>query len=93
VDGIFAMTKTKTDADYHQECTQRFIDLANILKDEGVSTNIVSNGLITAAGLYASYVAAGNDGGLTESGVAKIAEIFRLELERLQKIKKANSGV
>jgi hypothetical protein len=85
-------TKTKTDAEFHQECAQRFIDLANIMKDEGISINVVSNGLLTATGLYASYVAAGNDGGLTESGVEKVAEIFRHELQRLQKIKKASSG-
>jgi len=86
------MTKTKTELEFHQECTQRFIDLANIMKDEGISTNVVSNGLLTATGLYASYVAAGNDGGLTESGVEKVAELFKRELERLQKIKKASSG-
>jgi hypothetical protein len=80
---------TKPDAETHQQCAQRFIDLANSMKDEGTSINVVSAGMITATGLYASYVAAGNEGGLTESGIEKVAAVFKNELERIQAIKKS----
>ena len=83
---------SKTDAEIHQQCVQRFIDLANTMKDEGIGINVVSGGLITASGLYASYVAGGNDGGLTASGVEKVAAVYKRELERIQKIKKESSG-
>ncbi len=47
---------------------------------------------MTASGLYASYVAGGNDGGLTDSGVEKVAGVYRRELERIQQIKKESNG-
>jgi hypothetical protein len=84
---------TKTASEIHQECVNRFIDLANTMKDEGVDTNVVSAGLMSASGVYASYLAAGNDGGLTASGVEKVAAAYKRELERIEKIKKDNKGV
>jgi hypothetical protein len=78
----------KSDAEVHLESVNRFIEMANAMKDEGVNINVVSGALMTASGLYASYVAGGNEGGLTESGVEKVSEVYRRELERIQKIKK-----
>tara|TARA_R110000823_G_scaffold210224_13_gene340569 strand:+ start:27884 stop:28141 length:258 start_codon:yes stop_codon:yes gene_type:complete len=72
----------------HHDCVNRFIALANAMKDEEIDINVVNAGLMTAAGLYASYVVGGNDGGLTESGVDKVSEVFRNELRRIQEIKK-----
>lgn len=80
------------DTENHRECVNRFIELANAMKDEGVDINIVSGSLMTASGLYASYVAGGNDGGLTDSGVEKVAGVYKRELERIQQIKKESSG-
>ena len=83
---------TKTDAEIHNECVQRFIDLANAIKNEGMDVNIVSAGLMSASALYASYLVAGNAGGLTASGVEKVSAVYKRELERIQEIKKAGSA-
>ncbi|MFT4517703.1 MAG: hypothetical protein ACI9JM_000080 [Halioglobus sp.] len=72
----------------HLQCVNRFIALANTMKGEGIDTNIVSGSLMTASGLYASYVAGGNAGGLTDSGVEKVSAVYKRELERIQQIKK-----
>jgi len=81
----------KSDAEVHLESVNRFIEMANAMKDEGVNINVVSGALMTASGLYASYVAGGNEGGLTDSGVQKVSEVYKRELERIQKIKKEAS--
>lgn len=82
----------KSDTELHKDCVNRFIELANTMKNEGVDTNLVSGGLMTASGLYASFVAGGNQGGLTESGIDKVVSVFRRELERVEKHKKKDSG-
>jgi len=79
---------TRTDTEHHQACVQRFIELANAIKNEGVPINVVSGALMTASALYASYLIAGNDGGLTASGVEKVSGVYKRELERIQKLKK-----
>lgn len=79
--------------DLHRNSVNRFIALANEIKDEGVDINLVSASLMTASGVYASYVAGGNEGGLTESGIEKIAKVYREELARIQEIKKKAAGV
>jgi len=76
----------------HRECVNRMIALANTLKDEGVSVNVVSASLMTASGLYASYIVGGNEGGLTESGVQKVSEVYKSELTRLQDIKRGQEA-
>lgn len=82
---------SNTDSENHQACVQRFIDLANAIKNEGMAINIVSGALMTASALYASYLVAGNDGGLTDSGVDKVAGVYKRELERIQQVKKQNT--
>ena len=77
-----------SDSETHLACVNRFIALANQMKDEGVTPNIVGGALMSAAGLYASFVAGGNEGGLTQSGIEKIATVFKHELERLEQLKK-----
>ena len=59
---------TQTDKEYHQTCLNRFIELANQMKDEGVPTNVVSTAMMSASAVYATFVVTGNTGGLTESG-------------------------
>ena len=81
-------TDIKTDHQINIECLNRFIDLANSIKDEGVDIKMVSYGLMSASGYYTTYALGGNDGGLTDSGVEKITATYKSELERIQKLKK-----
>ena len=78
----------RNDMDTHRKCVNRLIALANEMKDEGIDINVVSASLMTASGLYASYVAGGNEGGLTESGVEKVSGAYRKELARIQDVKR-----
>ena len=43
---------------------------------------------MSASAVYASYSVAGNKGGLTESGVDKVAEAYRQNLARIQELKR-----
>ena len=72
----------------HQHCTNKFIELANQLKDENIDPALVSGALMTASCIYATYVAAGNEGALEPSGVDKVTDLYRRTLERYQQIKK-----
>ena len=72
----------------HVYCTNKFIALANELKAENIDPNMVSGALMTASGIYATYVAAGNNGALNETGVEKVVDLFRRTLEYHQKIKR-----
>ena len=77
----------KTDDDIHRECMQRFIDLANTMKEEGVDTRVVSAGLMTASAVYGSYVFAGNAGRIAPAGVDKLTLAYRRQLEQVQQAK------
>ena len=68
-------------------CVNRFIDLANEIHKEGVSTEVVSSGFMTACAVYATYVVTGNAGALRESGVEKITNLFSEELAQVQRAK------
>lgn len=68
----------------HQAVMQKFIDLANSIKDEGTPPRVVSAGLITASCIYSTYTIAGNDGGLNESGVDKVVDVYRHQLQMIQ---------
>jgi hypothetical protein len=72
----------------HQYCTNRFIELANELKDEKIDPALVSGALMTASGIYATYVAAGNNGTLEQSGIDKVVALYQRTLEHFQKAKK-----
>ena len=72
----------------HQYCTNRFIELANKLKDENIDPALVSGALMTASGIYATFVAAGNNGTLEESGIEKVTAVYRRTLEHYQRVKK-----
>jgi len=78
----------KTDNDIHRECMQRFIELANTMKEEGINTTIVSAGLMTGSAVYATYVAAGNDGSLAPEGVEEVTAAYKEQLELVQVAKK-----
>ena len=80
-----------SDAESHNKCTQKFIEMANEMKDEGNEPQIVSAALMAASGIYATFVAAGNTGGLQPSGVDKVVLMYRRNLEHIQERKKAEN--
>lgn len=76
-----------------QEAIQQFIDVANEMKDDGVSKEAVSTALMRACALYSTYVVTGNDGALRDSGVEKLQQLFGEELQAVQAAKMASAGV
>jgi hypothetical protein len=80
---------TQTEKDHHQACLNRFIEVANQMKDEGVPTNVVSAAMMSASAVYATFVVTGNTGGLTESGVDKVTAAYKQHVQRVQEIRKA----
>ncbi|MBT8041214.1 MAG: DUF3144 domain-containing protein [Xanthomonadales bacterium] len=72
----------------HQECTNRFIELANQMKDDGVDPALVSGALMMASGIYATYISAGNEGALQATGIRKVVNLYQNTLERYQEFKK-----
>jgi hypothetical protein len=65
----------------HQTVMQKFI------KDEGTPTRVVSASLMTASCVYSTYTVAGNGGGLNESGVDKVTDAYRRQLQMIQDAK------
>jgi hypothetical protein len=81
--------KAVSNKESHNECTAKFIDLANELKNAGHSPQLVSAALMASSGIYATFISAGNDGGLQPSGVDKVVMMYRRNLEHIQERKKA----
>ena len=77
-----------SDQEQHHYCTNKFIELANQLKKEKIDPALVSGALMTASGVYATYIAAGNDGALEPGGVDKVVAVYRRTLEHHQVTKK-----
>jgi len=80
-----------SDKDSHNQCTHKIIELANKLKSEGHDPQLVSAALMAASGIYATFITAGNTGGLQPSGVDKVVMMYRRNLEHIQERKKAES--
>lgn len=77
------------DGEKHQHCTNKFIELANELaREEDFPRELVNAALMAASGVYATFVAAGNQGGLEPSGVDRVAELYRRNLEHIQRRKR-----
>ena len=72
--------------------SERFIALANEMKNEGKSQQMVNAALMSASGIYATYTAAGNEGGLTASGVDKVVGVYKANLQNVQKLKQQATG-
>ena len=79
------------DRESHDQCTHKFIELANELADQGHDKNLVSAALMAASGIYATFITAGNAGGLQPSGVDKVVMMYRRNLEHIQERKKAEN--
>ena len=80
---------TKTEQEHHQACLNRFIELANQMKEEGTAAPVVSAAMMSASAVYATYVTTGNAGGLTDSGVDKVTAAYKQHLQRVQQMRKA----
>lgn len=75
--------------DAHNQATEQFIVMANqMVNEKGYDPKLVSAALMAASGVYATFVAAGNDGFLAPNGVNTIAETFKNNLSYIQKRKK-----
>lgn len=79
--------------DSQQDAIGAFINVANEMKNEGASIQFVSTALMRACAVYSTYVVAGNDGALRESGIEKLKELFALELDTIQRAKLEQAGV
>ena len=77
-----------SDSEQHKMATNKFIDLANEIKNEGIDPALVSGALMTASSIYATYVAAGNNGALEPTGVDKVVDLYRRTLEHFQEVKR-----
>ena len=49
-----------SDRENHNYCTQKFVELANELKKEGMNIQLVSAALMSAAGIYAKNAIGGS---------------------------------
>jgi len=78
-----------SESDKHKHCTNKFIELANQLNKEDNDATLVSGALMTASAIYATFVAAGNDGALEPSGVDKVVDVYRRALEHHQNLKRS----
>ena len=77
-----------SEEEFHAQCLQRFLDLANTINGEGIDTRIVSSGLMTASAIYATYTLAGNEGSLTDKGTEKLAEAYKDQVDQVQRAKR-----
>jgi hypothetical protein len=82
---------TVGDRENHNHCTGKFIELANDRKNQGYDTQLISAAMMSASGIYATYLTVGNEGGLQPSGVDKVVMMYRRNLEHIQEVKKAAS--
>jgi len=78
-----------SDSENHKMATNQFIDLANVLKNQGLDPALISGAMMTASSIYATYAAAGNQGALEPSGVDKVVNLYRRTLEHFQEVKRA----
>ncbi len=77
-----------SEQDQNVEVLNRFIALANTIKEEGVPIHVVSWGLMNASAVYSTYSVAGNTGGLNPSGVDKVVDTFRDCMNHVQDARK-----
>ena len=76
-----------------QDAINMFIGMANEMKDNGASIQFVSSALMRACAVYSTYVIAGNEGALRDSGVEKLSEVFAQELRVVQQAKLSEAGL
>ncbi len=72
-----------------EKLVNRFVTLANNMKNEGHKPQFISDAMMMACGSYITYMVAGNQGGLNESGIEKMTKVFEDRLRLVQDLKKA----
>jgi len=83
------MSEEQKKIDAHNQATNEFIELANkMVNERGFDRNLVSAALMAASGVYATFIAAGNQGFLAENGVDKVASMYKNNLDYIQRRKK-----
>ncbi|HSH26576.1 MAG TPA: DUF3144 domain-containing protein [Wenzhouxiangella sp.] len=83
------MSEQQQKIDAHNQATNEFIELANkMVNDRGFDRNVISAALMAASGVYATFIAAGNQGFLADNGVEKVAAMYKNNLAYIQKRKK-----
>lgn len=84
------MTDKEKQLAAHNRATSAFIELANNLaKEDDQDVKIVSAALMAASGVYATFIAAGNDGYLAPGGVDKVAGMYKNNLAYIQERKQS----
>jgi len=74
----------KSEEEQHHDCINRFIELANELAADGISNRVVAAGLMTASGIFSTFIVLGNSGHLDGDGIGKISDAYRQQLELIQ---------
>ncbi len=83
------MSEQQQQIEAHNKATERFIKLANkMANDEGQDIKMISAALMAASGVYATFMAAGNQGFLAPGGVERVAEVYKNNLNYIQSRKK-----
>jgi len=83
------MTEQQQQLEAHNQATAAFIELANrMVNEDGQDIKLVSAALMAASGIYATFMSAGNQGFLSASGVERVAEVYKNNLDYIQERKK-----
>ncbi|MFU8832783.1 MAG: DUF3144 domain-containing protein, partial [Wenzhouxiangella sp.] len=83
------MSEKQKQIEAHNKATEQFIQLANrMANDEGQDIKMISAALMAASGVYATFMAAGNQGFLAPNGVERVAELYKKNLTYIQERKK-----
>ena len=77
-----------SDQDQQMQATNRFIELANEMTNQGMPIHVVSWSMLTAAAVYSTFSVTGNSGGLNPSGVDKVVNSFRDCMNQVQEARK-----
>jgi hypothetical protein len=83
------MSEKQKQIEAHNKATEQFIQLANrMANDEGQDIKMISAALMAASGVYATFMAAGNQGFLAPNGVERVADLYKKNLTYIQERKK-----
>lgn len=78
----------QTTAEIHRDLMNRFIDMANTMKEEEAPLNVIASALMSASAVYATYSVVGNNGALEDSGVEKMTDAYREHVKQVQVLRK-----
>jgi hypothetical protein len=83
------MSDQQQQIEAHNKATERFVQLANTMaNEEGQDIKMISAALMAASGIYATFMAAGNQGFLAPGGVERVAQVYKNNLGYIQERKK-----